>query len=270
MPYPRRVIIYLREKGIPTSLITIVPVTDPQRGNQVSGPYPPRPSGSLPILAIPKQSRQGDTQAEEYIYIRQSIAIMTYLDELCDSGVNGFPRSAYPMRGADPLERARHNELLSLADELTSMWNPVRTFGSGAGTISLPVAAKEMLRWVYRGLMTIETWFQDRDRNQHEDPSSPATTTTTTKTSIAEIVLYQFLAFTKDCYGIDMTKGSGKEVTDVYGKKVVEDFPRLRLFYETFRARPSARRDPDAGDVPSNEVSAKMTSWAEGVFDDVQ
>lgn len=261
MPYPRRVIIYLREKGIPSSLVTVVHVSDPQQGNQVPAQYPPKPAGSLPILAIPiiaKDGSQQDGEEQEFIYIRQSIAIMNYLDELCDRGENGFPLSAYPMRGADALERARNNELLALADECTSMWNPVRTFGSGTGTMSIPVAAKEMLRWIHRALVTIEAWFQDRDL------SSPAR-----KVTMGEIVLYQFLEFTRDCYGIDMTKSvnSGKEITDVYGRPVVLQYPKLKEFYDAFSARPSARRDPDAGEVPSDEFLRRMTTWAEGVFD---
>jgi glutathione S-transferase len=58
MPYPRRVIIYLREKGIPDSLVKVAVVADPQDRNQVlDRSLPPIPSGSLPILAISSEAK---------------------------------------------------------------------------------------------------------------------------------------------------------------------------------------------------------------------
>jgi glutathione S-transferase len=140
MPYPRRVIIYLREKGIPSSLVTIVPVSDPQLGNSAPPEYPPRPAGSFPILAIAPGAYLNN---QSYTYIRQSKAIMNFLDELCDGSLEGVPVSIYSMRGTNPLSRARDTELFALADECTANWNPVRTFGSGAGTMSIPIAAKD-------------------------------------------------------------------------------------------------------------------------------
>ena len=256
MPYPRRVIIYLREKGIPSSLVTIVRVSDPNNGDAAPPEYPPRPAGSLPILAIPPAAHSG---SQTYIYIRQSNAIMTYLDELCDEGRDGFPLSKHLMRGTDPLSRARDIELLALADECTTAWNPVRTFGTGAGTLSLPAAAKEMIRWVYRALATIESWWADRDFSSLRRGANG-------QVSMAEVVLYQFLDFTKDCYGVDITQGSGQTVKDVYGREVVERYTKVREFYEAFRTRDSARRDAAAGEVPPEAALKLMTTWAEGVL----
>lgn len=114
MPYPRRVIIYLREKGIPSSLVKVVPVTDPQLGDSVPPEFPPKPTGSLPILAIPPGGYRNN---QLYTYIRQSNAIMSFLDELCEEGSHGFHLCKGSMRGTDPLSRARNMELLALADE---------------------------------------------------------------------------------------------------------------------------------------------------------
>jgi glutathione S-transferase len=61
IPFPRRIIIYLREKGIPSSLVKVVPVSDPQNGNAAPTEYPPRPSGSLPILVIPSPDETNGT-----------------------------------------------------------------------------------------------------------------------------------------------------------------------------------------------------------------
>lgn len=67
------------------------------------------------MLAIPQ-----DDHGVNFTYICQSLAIMNYLDELCDNGAEGFPRSLHSMRGADVLERARINEVVALADECTT------------------------------------------------------------------------------------------------------------------------------------------------------
>jgi hypothetical protein len=104
MPFPRRVIIYIREKSILPSLVTVVPVSDPQLGDAAPAGFPPRPKGSLPILVIPHPENESNAQPT---YIRQSVAIMNYLDELCDAGANGFPKSQCSMRGPDVLSRAR-------------------------------------------------------------------------------------------------------------------------------------------------------------------
>jgi glutathione S-transferase len=247
MPFPRRVVIYLRERGISSSLVTVVRVSDPQDGNAVAKGFPPRPVGSLPILAIPS----GD---EQYIYVRQSLAIMNYLDELCESGSEGFPRAKYSMRGTDTLSRARVTELLALADELTTAWNPVRTFGTEAGTLRIPEASQEMMRWVRRVLLTIESWFEDSDCSSLRDKG-------TRGPNMAEIVLYQFLEFTNDCYGKDMTAGSGDTLVDVYKREVVDQFPKLAEFYKAFKTRPSAIRNEADGEVPSSQVLKAMQTW---------
>ncbi|KAL3444110.1 hypothetical protein BJX65DRAFT_283993 [Aspergillus insuetus] len=288
-PFPRRVIIYLRERNIPSSLITVVHVTDVQFGGETPEGFPPKPPGSLPILAIPKS--KGDS-----IYIKQSIPIMEFLEDACNTGRRGFPKLPQPptltlpiatplledstVDGADkqeipPLLSARHGELLSLASGLTDSWNPIRTFGSGTGTMRIPAAAKEMLGWTRRSLLAIENWFEENgyssaglrwDENDDSDEKREGKRQAT----IAEIVLFQFFDFTHDCYGIDMTWSSGKKVTDVYGREVLESYPRLEGFYKDFSTRPSARRYAELGDVPHESWVKSMTDWSEGIFDDAE
>lgn len=123
MPYPRRVIIYLREKGIPESLVRVAAVADPQDGNKVLDPsLPPRPSGSLPILAIPSEARGADGKAETWTYIRQSMAIIIFLEELFSTGQYGLLSPQGPLAGSDALARARVSEILILAEECTVAW----------------------------------------------------------------------------------------------------------------------------------------------------
>ncbi|KAJ6007941.1 hypothetical protein N7540_011917 [Penicillium herquei] len=57
--------------------------------------------------------------------------------------------------------------------------------------------------------------------------------------TVAEIILFQFLKFTKDCYGVDMQ----------------DTYLRLKLFYKSFLTRPSAKRDGNIGEIaPPNWV----------------
>lgn len=159
---------------------------------------------------------------------------MSYLDELCDNGAEGFPDSRYSMRGADVLERAHVNGVIALADECTTQWNAIRLFSIGVGPFPPPDASIEMLRWVRRSLMTIEAAYKDRDLApliQSETDESA----TNNSVDLPDVVLYQFLDFTVDCYGVDMTQGSGKVVKDVYGRDVLEKFPKLVEFYNAFK-----------------------------------
>jgi glutathione S-transferase len=325
MPYPRRIIIYLREKGIPLSLVKVIRVSDPGQGNQVvtsenGSSIPPRPAGSLPILAVPKKDvidliaisakKKGkedqDQKNEEFIYIRQSIAIMNFLDDISLRGLYGFPsRSDFPTSknndgddddDDDVLGRAREHELLAIADELTGLWNPVRIFGTGAGPMRIPAAAKEMLRWVRRTLLTAEGLVAERyreDRRPYFNYSGQEGEGQR-QVTIADIVLYQYFEFMEDCYGVDMTDlssspvfASNKDITttsgneqqqkkeentttmtttDVYGRSVMYQFPNLKRFYQEFRQRPSARRDAEAGEVPDPATYTRMTDWSEGVL----
>jgi hypothetical protein len=182
---------------------------------------------------------------------------MNFLDELCDEGHEGFPFSTYSMRGTDPLRRARNLELFALADELTTNWNSVRTFGSGAGTISVPAVSKEMMRWVRRPLATIESWWKERDFSSlHQGHGGQVT--------MAEIVLFQFLEFTKVCCGVDMNQGSGQTIKDVYGRDVVERYTKIGESYNAFQTRDSAKRNAEAGEVATESTLKKMQTWANG------
>lgn len=261
MPYPRRVQIYLREKHIPETAIKVVHVTDPQRGNQVHHSHlesdssiPPRPEGSLPILAIPNNESR-----DSWVYIRQSMAIITYLEFA--TGPDG-PLSYLPTQslhtGDNPLEAARLNELTTLAEELTILWNPVRTFGSGAGTMNRPDCAREMFRWVARILSSVNSYLADRDLEALKDEEI--------RVSVADIVLFQFLEFVDYCYSIDVTTGTGEVKTDVYGRSVEEKYENLESFYGGFRARKCARREEDLGEFASDDVLEKMRFWHEGVW----
>ncbi len=254
MPFPRRVIIYLREKEIPSSLVQVVQVSDPPRNEVLNSQYPPKPPGSLPILAIPSSN-----SSEPTVYIRQSLAIMEFLDELCDAGSHSFPKSQYCLRGATALDRARVSEVITVAAELDGNWNAVRLFGTGAGPVSIPVAAKESLRWVKRSLDLLNQWWADRDMSVIRKDSGGQIT-------MADIVIYQFLDFIRTCYGKDLTIGSGERTKDVYGREVEEKYDKLKEFFDAFETRDSARRVQDWGEMPGEASRKVMTDWAEGIW----
>ena len=127
--------------------------------------------------------------------------------------------------------------------------------------MSYPAGAKEMLRWVRRSLMAIETRWQEEDRNM-----SLLCDGIDGHVTIADIVLYQFLEFTKDCYGVDVTVGSGEKVRDVYGREVVEELPKLAEFAKAFGPRHCAKRETEKGEVPGDVPTSNMQTWAEGVL----
>jgi hypothetical protein len=118
-----------------------------------------------------------------------------------------------------------------------------------------------MLRWVRRSLMAIEKWWREADRDM-----SLLRKGSDQHVTIADIVLFQFLEFTKDCYGVDMTIGSGEKVKDVYGRETVERFPKLIEFFEAFSTRDSAKRVAEAGEFPDEKAKTAMQTWADGVL----
>ncbi|KAH8838394.1 hypothetical protein MCOR27_011536 [Pyricularia oryzae] len=263
MPFPRRVIIYLREKGLQNA-VEIVPIDFSTKTALLDKHqnYPPKPAGSLPILVLPARDETAPVK------IGQSMAILHYLEDMCAAGkLDHADENPGGMRGAeDPVGRARVVEMTTLAEELSATWNPVRMFGTAAGTMELPGAAREMLRWVKRALTAVETMLREDREGQAAHQCSALMATGGAAVNLADVVLFQFLEFVDDCYGLDITVGSGEVVTDVYGRQVEDSFPMLVEFYAEFKKRDSAKRDEAAGEKPPAQVLAIMTKWADGVL----
>ncbi|PRP88473.1 hypothetical protein PROFUN_03190 [Planoprotostelium fungivorum] len=251
MPYPRRVLIFLRERNIPQHLVRPVAVSDPgPNGDRAEEGFPPRPPGSLPVLAVPRADDDG------YDHIGDSVAIMRYLDGCCQRGEHGFPEMK--KKEMTPMEEARQVAFESLANELTSSWNGVRLMGTAAGPpgLSFPKGSKELLRWIHRFLTAIEG-----QHLSHEMIDDMIQRTAT----VAEILLYQFLDFTHDCYGVDLTIGSGEIIKEVYGRDTKDEFPLLRRFWKEFRERKSAIRE--GREMVPDQFHRNMTNWAEGILE---
>jgi glutathione S-transferase len=225
MPYPRRVIIYLAEKGISPSLVTIVSAGNfPGDTASATPGYRPPPLGSLPILAIPKPSASDADGKDNYLYIRQTAAIINYLEDLCDTGTDGFPILP-SMRGATPMERARNDEIYGLAEECLSLWNPLRLTGSkmkeraeGNESTSNPKVSKDIYGLLTKRLRYVEKFLGERERLGFGLDGG-------NKPSIVDVTLFGFLEFVDGFYGRDVTEG----------------FEKLRAFYHKFGKRQSVK-----------------------------
>jgi glutathione S-transferase len=279
MPYPRRTTIYLRERKIPSNLVTVVPVSDPQEGEEVPPGFPPRPKGSLPLLAIPKSLVSNSTEAQNrdvdiesnYYILGESLSVIQYLEDLCNTGKHGFPISTYSMAGGPhPLDRAYEYGLLNLANEVLTSFNPVRLFGSALGTLKIPEAARESLRWMHRHLAAIELHLAKSSRAKDFDALRD---NNNGKPTIGEIVLYQYLESLHGIYSIDVTKGNTVDKsTGVYGREALLDYPSLKAFYEAFKTRASVQVSHEDGSQPTDKMKENGRIWwpGSGVEDNLE
>lgn len=220
--YPRRVIIYLAEKGLLGSPeIKITPVTT----SATTMTAPGKPPGSVPILSL------GGGR-----YIKQSIAILEYVEDVCDAACAGqqdqntatmFGRNVYgSMRGKTPEKRARVREMVGIADEAmthfsvacrkgTAMFVARETQNAAASAIAMELCMKS--------LKLLETYYQDDHRFDDEILERVSEVT------IADCVLFSLLQFAKEFYGRDLAAS----------------LPHLKQFYLVFEDRESARIGED-------------------------
>ena len=271
MPFPRRVLIYIRERRIPDSLIRIVCVSDPQAGSKAPEGYPPTPKGSLPILAIPPSEISTDTipaTLDNWTLLGQSLSIMTYLDSCCSPAYN--MQTEHPK---DPLAVARNIGYQSAASDAMATWNAVRMFGSRASASpSMPIAASESLKWVHREIAAVEKYLDPTSGLDKDYGGYAARLGSSSKAgpSYGDIMLYSFLDLVDDLYGRfdDLTLGKGSEGKDPYGRDVEKYgyYLNVREFYKLFRARESVKKDEKLGEGVPEKIKEMACSWDEGVF----
>jgi glutathione S-transferase len=157
--FPRRVLIYLEEKKFESGMITKVPTWfTPDRTTESSLDFPPKPAGSIPILAI-RNGKEG-----QFVYIRQSLAILNYLEDLAEDSNSRLKACTPSMRGTTPLEKARVAELLALLDECCITFAYWCVFGAFTFPQTTNVAAAQVTkRCLFMRLATIESYMSDRD-----------------------------------------------------------------------------------------------------------
>jgi glutathione S-transferase len=207
--YPRRVVIYLKEKGLLDSgMIKITPV-------DLQGVAPGKPKGTSPMLRLPDGT-----------FIKQSIAILEYFEDICQDPQQEWQHklasySKQPtMRGQSAEERARMRSIMGLAEEAMIYFGFACHKGSRVfETVepSCPEGAKMSMESSKKDLKLIETYLEG-DTRFDTDGGIP---------TIADCILFSFLQFTNNFYSFNILAGS--------------DLPNLERFYENFGRRESTK-----------------------------
>ncbi|KAF7551752.1 hypothetical protein G7Z17_g4800 [Cylindrodendrum hubeiense] len=213
--YPRRIILYLAEKGLLFSpLIKISPVHISQQG--MVGPDG-KPPGTVPSLKLPDGT-----------FIKQSISILDFFEDICDHpdpnqawqvNIANSATNRKSMRGETPSHRARTRDMVSLADEATSQFG----FACHKGTklfvsmeMTNALTAKLVLEYCKKNLKLLDAYY-DGDKRLEGD----------LQVNIADCILFSLLHFSKDLYSLDLLSDP--------------ELPNLKAFYKAFEKRESAK-----------------------------
>jgi glutathione S-transferase len=209
--YPRRILLYLSEKGLESSpAIKTTPVT-------LTMEAPVKPPGSVHIHVLPDGT-----------FIKQSVPILEYLEVLCDDPDPAqdwqiqLAQSALnkaSMRGETSAEKASMREMLASADEASSYFGfachkSAALFVPREQTSTL--AAKLALESCQKVLKLLEENYFFAEHGE------------LTCCTIAHCVLYSLLQFARELYGVDLLSGP--------------QLPALRAFYDVFAKRDEAWR----------------------------
>jgi glutathione S-transferase len=111
-PAARRVLIYVAEKQIPSSVV----ITVPPPNDLASKEYPPPKGTTVPVLAIRKTADGARSDPQSYQYLGQSCAIMEYLEDLCDQNPDISPVPSL-RGGEDYIKRLLIRGLMAYGDE---------------------------------------------------------------------------------------------------------------------------------------------------------
>ncbi|OTA64207.1 hypothetical protein K449DRAFT_394022 [Hypoxylon sp. EC38] len=217
--FPRRVLIYLHEKGLINSPhIKVTPVTISPTGEMLA---PGKPKGTVPVLSLPDGT-----------FIKQSIAILEYFEDICDNPQEEWQKDLAAaaamkssMRGSSARERAITRDILALTDEASSLFGFACHKGTKLFATHEPVnpsAASLAMVWVKKNLRLLEAYYEGRFEG--DDPNGENIT-------IADCVLFSLLQFAKELYTKDL-------VADA-------ELPNLKRFYNVFKERESARIPDD-------------------------
>ncbi|RSL47393.1 hypothetical protein CEP54_013416 [Fusarium duplospermum] len=210
--YPRRVLIYLSEKGILSSpLIKITPVTITLKGMSTPEGKPP---GTVPMLKLPDGT-----------FIKQSVAIIEYFEDICANPQNDWQKelakgAKSSMRGETPEQKARIRDMVCLSVEACDYFGFACHKGTALFALSETpnaLAAKLSLEYCNKTMKLLSEYYEgDTLENGRQ-------------VTIADCVLYSMLHFAKDLYDLHL----------------LDDLPNLQRFYGEFEKRESARVKED-------------------------
>ncbi|KAL8377117.1 hypothetical protein RB595_007997 [Gaeumannomyces hyphopodioides] len=215
--YPRRILLYLAEKGLaghPHIKITQVDIA-----NQMSALG--KPPGSVPVLRLPDGS-----------FIKQSVAILEYLEDVCDAPDPSQPwqaelaaaATAGSMRGGETAAcRARAREILALADEANSYFGLAAHKGArvfvGVEETDLK-ASRLAMEYCRKAMGLLEPYYADE---------LPLLERGTRGVAIADCVVFSLVSFAEGLYDVDLCSGPAGEL------------PSLARFAQWFGKRESAK-----------------------------
>ncbi|WNG29325.1 glutathione S-transferase family protein [Cystobacter fuscus] len=189
--YPRRVTLYLAEKAIRSVQLLEVDPTDPKTLTRVRELSP---LGTVPVL-----------EAEDSLVIRQSLAILEYLEER-------FPEPN--LLGETPAARAATRELMALIDEANTFFGIWCHKGS-------PVFAGREPQSAEAAAMAAEEYYKKVRRLDTLMADAPFLTGD--KVTIADCMAMALFQFARGFYGVALPA----------------DCTKLIGWYERFAKRPS-------------------------------
>ncbi|KAK4897200.1 hypothetical protein LTR27_005093 [Elasticomyces elasticus] len=223
--FPRRVTIYLEEKGISKDF-EVIPVHIGADGKMNSPPG--KPNGTLPLLEISPPSSDEATPGR---YVYQSIAILEYIEEV-------YAGRGPSMLGATPKERAQSRDLLAVLDEAVAFLTCYSHHASGIYAPLVvpqsPETAQTALDRAHKMLSQLETmscW----DGPYLVRCKQPM---------IVDCVAMATVQFYANVYGVDLAS---------------EKHPRLSKMYGAFHGRESAKWDAAAVPQGMAEVAKRMS-----------
>jgi glutathione S-transferase len=204
--FPRRIVYYLRAKRLTLSILTnhnihLIPVILSKDYTQLlSLPgFEARPENcSLPIMRV----EHGNTK-EDVLWIRESIAIMEYLEEVFTEK-DGYA----DLRGSTIQQRARTRDAMSLLGEAI-VWSVVGMVHSNPATLSWSGLAKEGMSDSAAGhadgkmkmlLGKLEGWVDEREGCVSLSGKGGDTT-------IVDVLVMAHVEYIKEVYGVDWVRG---------------------------------------------------------------
>ncbi|KAK3725389.1 hypothetical protein LTR37_000359 [Vermiconidia calcicola] len=220
-PAARRVLIYLEEKQISSSVVTIVPPHDEEASKQ----YPSAQGTTVPRLAIKKQSRADDDakDAECYEWLSQSNAILEFFEDLCDAHPDLSSLRVPSLRdGDDMIKRLRIRGVMAYTDEVFLYVAVSCLFASkpfnemqNLGDLHVP-SAKALKDFVETRDMPKFNALVEETTDFAALASGKVGTAT-----ISDIDVYVLMTFGSDAYGIDIDgEHAGlRKLVEAFGKR---------------------------------------------------
>ncbi|KAK7181630.1 hypothetical protein PSPO01_12306 [Paraphaeosphaeria sporulosa] len=115
-----------------------------------------------------------------------------------------------PYQGVSPRRKCSGTHAHCRAPSPLGRIPPHVEFSAGAGAPEGPSGAKAMLRWVGRGVAAVDKLLVERGLDYVKDEEG--------RVAMTDNVLFRFLDFVEDCYGVALTRETGDVVIDVYGR----------------------------------------------------